>query len=81
MAAQCRNGHQLWTSWTGSTGCLEDDCPYKRTVEPANEIIPDRHGKRLLCPEGHPSWLGWRRKGCLDDDCEHRIPDLPPPLP
>ena len=72
----CRNNHMLWKSWTGLTGCLQDDCPDRRTIEPTDEIVADRWGQTLkTCPNGHLRYLGWRRKGCFENGCKHRMPD------
>lgn len=73
----CPNGHQLWESWTGTTGCLQKDCEHQRTTEPQEEVVRDPHGK--LPPCGHPVYVGWgSRRGCRMDGCQHYLtgPDV-----
>lgn len=69
----CPNGHQLWTSWLGFSGCLVPDCEHRRTTEPGEEIILERHKPPAL-PCGHPTYLGWNsRRGCRIEGCEHYL--------
>lgn len=68
----CPNGHQLWTSWLGTTGCLEDGCEHRRRQEPSQEVVRDRHSPVRSC--GHPAYLGWGPVlGCRTEGCENYL--------
>lgn len=71
----CPNGHQFWTSWLGTTGCLEDDCEHRRTQDPSQEICRDPSVPPRPC--GHPSYVGWGPVyGCRSEGCENYLPGV-----
>jgi hypothetical protein len=71
----CPRGHQLWTSWLGTTGCLAPDCEHRRVTEPGEEIALARHDPPRPC--GHPAYVGWGpRYGCRIEGCEHYLPGV-----
>lgn len=71
----CPNGHQLWESWLGTSGCLQDGCEHRRTQEPGQEVVLDRFAPPRPC--GHPAYLGWGpASGCRTEGCEHYLPGI-----
>lgn len=71
----CPNGHQLWTSWLGTSGCLHEDCEYRRKQEPGVEVCHDPHEK--LPPCGHRTYVGWGPKiGCRTEGCKYYLPGI-----
>lgn len=71
----CPQGHQLWVSWLGTSGCRVDGCEHRRTQEPSEEIARDRTAVDRPC--GHPTYIGWGpRYGCRIDGCENYLPGV-----
>lgn len=75
MKYHCPNGHQLWQSWTGTTGCTHAGCEHERTQHPSEEIVCIPRTSPRSC--GHQTYMGWGPVyGCRIDGCPNYLPGI-----